>query len=346
MPLQQQQVYREVGLALGIGQWLVDLQKMRLYWPRGIASGIAEVAYTWASFEDVVERHFSDNRARFMTYIEDLVRHPGEDRTLSIYARNLNGDMVPLRLSARSVRDQGEAYIYGILNAGSHSVELEGQAHDLSLILDAVFYAAEGGMVVFDAGLAVRRANRKALAALGVNALDRAQAEVFADLEARTPPEIRSRLVDALRQRATVSGQYRTPLSRNLYRWRATPFGKAEMGARGIVVFFTPIEAVEEAPAAATRHAVLQHVHVPVMVLKPGTGEISFANPAARSAFNLKSNGKHFVRNLVELCGRAVPPEAYDEVRRGGQFVNLRLGARVAKLDGPPEELLVEYLNS
>jgi PAS domain-containing protein len=342
------QVYREVGLPLGIGQWLVDLQRMQLYWPRGMASGVSTIEYTWASFDEVVERHFSDSRGKFMGYIEDLVRHPGEDRTLSIQARNLKGDLTPLRVSGRSVRDHGDAFIYGLLCAGQHGLELEDQAHTLSLVLDAAFFAVDAGMVVFDHMLTVRRANRKALAALGVTALDRPQQAVFEELEERTPPEIRARLIEAIRQRATVSGIYHTPLTRIVYRWRATPYGKSEEGARGVVVVFERAEAPprETNETATARHAVLQHVHVPVMVLQPGTGEIAFANPAARAAFKLQSNGKNFVRNLVDLCGRAVPQEAYDEVRRGGQFVNLRLGARVAKLEGPPEELLVEYLNA
>lgn len=341
-----QQVYRVVGLPLGIGQWLVDLQKMRLYWPRGIVSG-QRVEYTWASFDDVVDRHFSDNRGRFMTYIEDLVRNPGIDRTLSIPVRNLQGELVPLRVSGRSVRDNGEAFIYGVLLAERRGLELEEQAHSLSLILDATFYAADSGMIVFNDQLRVTRANRKAIAVLGITALDRPQAQIFAEIEERSPPEIIERLTEALRQRATVSGVYHPPGTDETYRWRATPWGRAEMGARGVVSVFNRLEdrLVPAAPAA-NRHAVLRHVHVPVMVLSPHTGEIAFANPAARAAFHLKGDGKSFVRNLVDVCGRAVPPEAYDEVRRGGQFVNLRLGARVSKLEGPPEELLVEYLHA
>lgn len=343
----QPHIYRDVGLPLGIGQWLVDLQKMRLYWPRGVASNNLNATYGWSSFDEVVDRHFADHRAKFMGFVEDLVRHPGVDRTLAIQARNLEGVLVPLRLAGRSVRDKGEAYIYGVMQAAQHSLELEEQAHSLSLILDAAFFAVDAGVVVFDDKLAVRRANRKALLALGVTGFDRAQAAIFAELEARTPEEIRNRLSEALRQRATVSGLYRTPLTRVVHRWRATPYGRSEMGARGVVVVFERIEeAKETTEIAAARHSVLEHVHVPVMVLRPGTGEIAFANPAACAAFQLKKGGKHYVRNLVDLCGRAVPAEAYDEVRRGARFVNLRLGARVARLEGPPEELLVEYLHA
>ncbi|MBP0587595.1 hypothetical protein, partial [Mycobacterium tuberculosis] len=86
MPLRQQ-IYREVGLPLGIGQWMVDLQRMRLYWPKGIASPSIDTSYAWASFNEVVDRHFAENRSRFMGYIEDLVRHPDQDRTISIQAR-------------------------------------------------------------------------------------------------------------------------------------------------------------------------------------------------------------------------------------------------------------------
>lgn len=344
MPLRQE-IFRDVGLPLGIGQWFVDLQKMQLYWPRGIASQSAIVIYSWASFNEVVDRHFSENRSRFMGFIAQVVRSPNEDHTITIQARNLQNELVPLKLSARSVRDSDGAYIYGLMQTTRHSLELENQAHSLSLILDAVFSAVDGGMIVFDDQLRVRRANRKAIALLGITDLDRQPVDIFADVEARSPQEITSQLAEALRQRASVSGVYQPPRTREAYHWRGTPWGRTGIGARGVVAIFSRQE--ESTTTTATkldRYGVLEHIHTPVVIVQLGTAEVCYANLAARTSLQLDGAQKYFVRNLVELCGRAVPPVAYEQIRRGAQFVNLRSGARVSKLQGQPDALLVEYL--
>ncbi|MBP0652028.1 hypothetical protein J8J40_33705, partial [Mycobacterium tuberculosis] len=77
------------------------------------------------------------------------------------------------------------------------------------------------------------------------------------------------------------------------YRWRGTPWGRTDIGARGVVAVFNRLEdRIIPSTVARSRHAVLEHVHIPVVVLQPGSGEISFANTAARSAFHLKDDGR------------------------------------------------------
>jgi PAS domain-containing protein len=337
------EIYRDVGLPLGIGQWQIDLVALRLFWPRGIGLGGAAVGYVWASFDDVIRSHFAGDRARFMGYIEEIVRAQGGDRILTIETIGPSGEPIPLRISGRYVHDDTGTRIYGVMLALGSWQDLEDRAHDLSLTLDALFYAADSGMVVFDVELTIRRANRKAMAVLGVTQLDRPQEQIFAEMAARAPTEILGRLGEALRQRATVGGVYRTPGTLEAYRWRATPWGKSDLGARGVALVFNRLEDRRIEPIRTDRNAVLEHLRNPVMVLQPATGEISFANPAARTIFNMKRDGRHFVRNLADLCGRAIPAETYDEIRKGGQFVTLKLGARLSRIDGPAEELLVEY---
>jgi PAS domain-containing protein len=341
----RQGVFGEVALALDIGHWLVDLQKMLIYWPVGLGVKSRKRAYNWTSFDTVVNQYVDNERMRFMSFIEDLVRNPGDDRVLSITAKGPDKQNIPLRLSARYMKVDGQAYIYGVIVATGHSLELEDQAHSLSLVLDAVFYAAESGMVVLDDMLRITRANREAIAVLGVKNVDAPQMAIFAEMESRIPTDIREQLMMALRQRATTSGIYRRPLGRELYHWRATPWGKGVMGARGVALVFTkkPVEQVAQSENDVARLKVLENVHIPVVVLKPSTAEIRFANQAARTTFHMKADGKHFVKNLVDLCGRAVPAEAYEEVRKGGQFINLKMGARLTKVDSTGEELLVEY---
>jgi hypothetical protein len=344
----RQGVFGEVALALDIGHWLVDLQKMQIYWPVGLGVKSRRRAYSWTSFDSVVSQYADNERMRFMTFIEEIVRNPGQDRVLSITARGPEGQSIPLRLSARYLKVEGQAYIYGVIVATGHSLELEDQAHSLSLVLDAVFYAAESGMIVLDDGLHITRANREAIGVLGVKTLDAPQMAIFAEMETRLPPDIREQLGVALRQRASVSGIYRRPLTRDVYRWRATPWGKGVMGARGVALVFTQASAdgalaQPQTQGDVSRLKVLENVHIPVVVLKPSTAEIRFANQAARTTFHMKSDGKHFVKNLVDLCGRAVPAEAYEEVRKGGQFINLKMGARLSKVDSAGEDLLVEY---
>lgn len=345
MPIRQD-IFGDVGLALDIGHWLVDLQKMRIRWPVGIGMKARKRIYAWTSFEKVVASYAEHERMRFMAYVEDLVRNPGEDRILRVSIKGTDTEDIPLRLSGRYVKVDGLAYIYGIVVATGHGLELESQAHSLSLVLDAVFYGSENGMVVFDDMLRITRANREAIEVLGVRNIDVPQRAIFAEMETRIPHDIRDHMMAALRQRATVSGIFRSQVTQFSYRWRATPWGKGAMGSRGVVVVFNrqPVEtSTTGAVADVSRLEVLEHVHIPVVVLKPSTAEIRFANQAARNTFHMKSDSKHYVRNLVDLCGRAVPPEAYEEVRRGGQFVNLKMGARLSKVDSVGEDLLVEY---
>lgn len=117
------------------------------------------------------------------------------------------------------------------------------------------------------------------------------------------------------------------------------------MGARGVVAIFSRVDRVVPATSKIDRYGVLEHVRSPMVVVHLETAEVAYANAAARTTLQLNGGRKYFVRNLVELCGRAVPAVAYEEIRRGAQFVNLRSGARVAKLQGREEELIIEYMH-
>lgn len=93
---------------------------------------------------------------------------------------------------------------------------------------------------------------------------------------------------------------------------------------------------------AAAHHAVLEWVKNPILLISIGSGEVVFANRAARELFRLTVDSRAFAANLPELSGFGTALDG--EVSVDGTLLHLMLGARVGRMvDYDPDLLFVEY---
>lgn len=110
-----------------------------------------------------------------------------------------------------------------------------------------------------------------------------------------------------------------------------------------------PVE-LPPAPKAASedpeghRHKALEWVKHPIVLVSIATGEIVYANRAAREHLHLPHEGRIFVENMYDLSGFACDVDPLAITTAGGKVVRLRLGARVGRMTDYDSDLLfVEY---
>jgi hypothetical protein len=91
-------------------------------------------------------------------------------------------------------------------------------------------------------------------------------------------------------------------------------------------------------------HRALEWVKHPIVLASLSTGEIAFANRAARELYRLPAGKRSFVENIFDLSGFTCDPDPVAIVEAGGHLLRLKLGARVGRMFDYDDDLLfIEY---
>ncbi len=322
------------------------------------------------------------DQGRFRTFLADILK--GEpDRAIEITHNASWGAKARLRLAGRQVGTGKDAKIIGLVEVIDRWRESERLAKSLSFIIEALFISSDSGIVIFDGQLKVRRLNRNALDLFGVTEAEEEAGDWASIIEKKLPRGTRELLVDAIENSAAVSGTLSLGgLGAPRLSWRANPWGSGSGDMSGLVLTLNakrslraadiaehealmamtghaPLAtAVEDVPAelpppptppegvegGADRHRALEWVKHPVLLVSIATGEIAFANRAAREIFHLPGGKRSFVENLFDVSGFASDVDPLAITAAGGNVLRLKLGARVGRmLDYDADLLFIEY---
>lgn len=154
----------------------------------------------------------------------------------------------------------------------------------------------------------------------------------------KTQPQVRT----ALLAERELLGAEKTPiLLRDLHR---EPVEAPEPAALPVPVELPPAPKAAVDDPDGHRHRALEWVKHPIVLVSITTGEIVYANRAAREHLHLPHEGRVFVENMYDLSGFACDVDPLAITTAGGKVVRLRLGARVGRMtDYDADLLFVEY---
>lgn len=335
-----------VAAALGLRAWSIDFAAERVTWPDGLGRpGPAgrDLDLSLAAFG---ERFAEAERARVFAFVEDRVRHAGQDAVIDVTARGEGGQRLPLRLAGRICRTDHGLRLDGAVQSLAEVAEARWLAKGVSGILEAVFIADPSGVLVFDEHMRIRRANPAAHALFGVDPEGAPRSERMAAIKAALPPAVLDRFAACITSASAASGLVDLPGRARPCPWRANPYGGTAHDMHGVAVVLTPPAARAEAAPARPRDAlalpVLEALQDPVVVVAVATGLIAYANRAARDLLHLEEGPTWRVGNFAEITrhfsGHRPAPVP------GALAVNLPSGARIGRLPDDDEYLLVEYV--
>lgn len=371
------EIIQKVGYTLDIGYWVIELESRTVYWPKGLGHrGVAEgeSGYQVSTLDKIIAMIDEPDQGRFRGFLTDILHADHEDRAIEINVNSTWGAHIQVRLAGRKVGIGKEARIIGLLEVISRWKESERLAKSLGFIIEALFISSDSGIVIFDSELRVRRLNRNALDLFALTEADEAEGNYSAAIEAKLPPKIRELLLEAIETSSAVSGTLALGgLGSPRLSWRANPWGAGSGDMSGIVMVFTPKRLPRAAelaevellapPAAAPveptlppppvihhgmsperRHHALEWVKHPIVLVSLTSGEIVFANRAARDTYRLPPGKRSFVENLYDLSGFTCDPDPISIIEAGGHLLRLKLGARVGRmLDYDDDLLFIEY---
>lgn len=337
----------QMATSLGLGRWSVDFSRGLVFWPEGFGERdmpIAEFGFAIPAFGDLF---VDDDRARVLSFIEEIVRKAGTDVVIEVAARGADQARVPLRLVGRATSDDSGVMISGLVQGTGALERARWLAKGVSNILEAAFLADSSGVLIFDERLKIRRANPVAHAMFGVRMLGVPRAKRMAAIQAALPPAAVERFTQCLTTFTATSGSMDLPDAAQSWSWRANPYGGFGREMRGLVVAFAPPQAA--IPADQRGHAldplaaaVLDELPSPIFVVAIKTNLIVLANRAARDLVHLAPDTKYRVDNFMDLTrhfvGRRPPPMV------GTALVTLPYGAHITRIC-EDEYILVEYLN-
>lgn len=370
------EIIQKVGYSLDIGYWLIELDPRIVYWPKGLgrhARTAEESGYQVSTLDKVTAMIDEPDQGRFRGFLADILHADGADRVIEITFCSSWGARIQLRLAGHKVGHGKNARIIGLVEVITHWKESERLAKSLGFIIEALFISSDSGIVIFDSALRVRRLNRNALDLFAISDADEADGNYSAAIEAKLPAQIRDLLLEAIETSSAVSGTLALGgLGGARLSWRANPWGTDGADMSGIVMVFNPkrlARAADDAERAARpapvvakppppliavpspreeapdrRHRALEWVKHPIVLASISTGEIAFANRAAREYYHLPPAKRCFVENLYDVSGFPCDPEPAVVAEAGGHLLRLKLGARVGRMFDYDEDLLfIEY---
>lgn len=384
------EVVKKVGYAIGVGYWMVELERRLVYWPKGLGrprgGDESERGYQVAPLDKLIARIVPDDQGRFRAFLVGIL--DGRcDEPVDLAIQTTWGTIIHVRMAGRKVGQGHDAKVIGLVEVTEPLHEAERLAKSLSFIVEALFISSDSGIVIFDDQLRVRRLNRNALDLFGVTDEEETSGDWAAVIEKRMPKGTRELLLEAIQNSSAVSGTLSLGgLGSPRLAWRANPWGDGVGDMSGLVMTFTakhravaaeagerPVAALAQAieaglaiaaeastppapelppppaasPSAAeadARHKALEWVKHPIVLVSITTGEIAFANRAARDLFRLPTEKRCFVENLYDLSGFNCDVDALAVAAAGGQALRLRLGARVGRMvDYDADLIFVEY---
>ena len=375
-------IVKQVGYTLDIGYWMIEIERRVAYWPKGLGrpkSEGEERGYQVAPLDKVLARVEPEDQGRFRAFLAGILSGR-TDETIELDFEATWGKRIRLRMAGRRLGHGHDAKVVGLVEVIDRWHEHERLAKSLSFIVEALFISSDSGIVLFDDQLRVRRLNRHALELFGVTDAEEASGDWAAIIEKRLPKGTRDLLLEAIENSSAVSGTLTLGgLGGPRLSWRANPWGEGVGEMSGLVMTFNakrqirladlaerearqgpatapapaaapeapvlppvPVVAPELDPAA--RHRALEWVKHPTLLVSIASGEIVFANRAARELFHLPAERRSFVENVYDLSGFTCDVDALALGAAGGNVLRLRLGARVGRmLDYDADLLFVEY---
>lgn len=375
------EIVKQVGYSLEIGYWFVEIERRIVYWPKGLgrpAHAPGATGYQAGELDKIIAMIDGPDQGRFRAFLTDILHADGADRVIELTVNSSWGARIEVRLAGRRVGHGKEARIIGLLEVIDRWKKSERLAKSLGFIVEALFISSDSGIVIFDSGLHVRRLNRNALDLFGITEADEADGSYSAALEAKLPQNIRALLEEAIESSSAVSGTLALGgLGASRLTWRANPWGDGQGEMSGIVMVFNPkrlaraadlvdlelrAEVAAKAGAQAAkptlppppaarhdeapdrRHRALEWVKHPIVLVSISTGEIAFANRAARELYRLPAGKRCFVENVYDVSGFTCDPDPVTIVEAGGHLLRLKLGARVGRMFDYDDDLLfIEY---
>ena len=376
---------QKVGYSLNLGYWLIELETRLVYWPKGLGrpdKQETDIGYHARSMDKLIGMIDEPDQKRFRGFLADILRNDGTDRVMELAYNASWGEKIQLRLAGRQVGKGKAAKIVGFVEVITHWKEATYLARSLSFIIEALFISSDGGIIIFDSSLHVRRLNRNALDLFGISDSDESSGDYAATIEAKLPLRVKNTLIDAIENTVAVSGNFSLGgLGSPRMSWRANPWGTGIGDMSGIVMVISPkrlprvAELAENeilsevrrevpdkqataqppniqpdespvisAPNTATdqRHLALEWVKHPIALVSISTGEVVFANRSAREFLRISSGKRCYVENLFDLSGFNCDPIA--GIEAGGYPVSLKQGARVGRMTGYDDDILfMEY---
>lgn len=377
------EVIKQVGYALDIGYWLIDLHHRVVYWPKGLGrpkDEDGERGYQASPLDKMIARIEPEDQGRFRAFLVGILENDA-DRTIELSLNATWGRRIRLRIAGRRVGHGAESKIVGLVEVIDRWIEHERLARNLGFIIEALFISSDAGIVIFDAQLKVRRLNRNALDLFGVTEAEEDRGDWAEVIEKRLPRATRELLLEAIETSSAVSGTLSLGgLGSPRLAWRANPWGNGVGDMSGLVMTFSAKrqirladlaerevmrgmdEAIDPPPApepptlppihvspasedeSLARHKALEWVKHPILLISIATGEIAFANRAGREHFRLPADKRCFVENVYDLSGFTCDVDSLAIATAGGHVLRLRLGARVGRmLDYDADLLFVEY---
>lgn len=359
---------KQVGYRLDIGYWLIDLDNRMLYWPRGLGRPReveGDRGYVASSLDRSLGHIDEADQGRFRAFLADIAKGNG-DYALEVTCNATWGSRIRVRLAGRQTGTGRDTRIVGLVEVIDRWREAERRATKLDFVIEALFAVSDEAIAVFDNRLKVRRLNRIALDLFGLADAEVDLASWSAAVEAKLPDATREVLYDALDKVVDVSGTI--DLGGHRLVWRAGPWGRGigemsglvmtirpKMQTRGLSVPVVMREPPRVAPppvppppapppSEGQGHGALEWVKHPIVLASISTGEMAFANRAARERFSLPSDRRIFVENVQDLSGFTCHVDRHAVSSVGGLVVRLRPGARVGRMRGYDDDLLfVEY---
>lgn len=377
------EIVKQIGCTLGIGYWLIDLERRVAYWPKGLGrpdDRAEERGYRASPLDKMIERVDAEDRGRFRSFLGRILEG-ATDEVVELCFHGSLQDRVHVRMCGRKTGQGREAKVVGLVEVIDRWLEHERLAKNLGFIVEALFISSDAGIVIFDTQLRVRRLNRNALELFGVTEAEEERGDGAAIIERHLPKATRDLLLDAIETSCAVSGTLSLGgLGAPRLTWRANPWGAGGGEMSGLVMTFaakrqirfadvaehealvgkSAAEAVPTPPADPVlppapvtsagedddraRHRALEWVKHPILLVSIGTGEIAFANRAAREFYHLPAERRAFVENVYDLSGFSCDVDPLAIGAAGGHVLRLKLGARVGRmLDYDADLLFVEY---
>lgn len=375
------EVIKQVGYTLDIGYWMIDLEHRVVYWPKGLGrppSETSEHGYRASPLDRMIENFAPEDQGRFRAFLARVLGG-AEGEPIELTYRPAGMSAVHLRIAGRRTGQGAGSKVIGLVQVIDRWLEHERLARNLGFIVEALFISSDSGIVIFDDRLAVRRLNRNALDLFGVTDAEEESGDWAAIIEKRLPKATRDLLLEAIETASAVSGTLSLGgLGGPRLSWRANPWGNRSDDMCGLVMTFVAKRQIRMADLveremlsghageasgaseepilppprvmsvaedeAQARHRALEWVKHPILLVSIATGEIAFANRAARELYHLPADKRSFVENVYDLSGFTCDVDALAIGAAGGHVLRLRLGARVGRmLDYDADLLFVEY---